>query len=151
LPDDICVKVDIASMAHGLETRAPLLDHVLVEKIARLPFSWKMRGVTGKYVLRRALRNRLPETTLTRKKMGFGVPIEVWFKGGFSKLLEDVLLDRKARERGILDATGVRGLIDQHKAYGGQQYPLFGLLMLELWFRQWIDSPKPAPQPVTVG
>ncbi|HZU99955.1 MAG TPA: asparagine synthase (glutamine-hydrolyzing) [Planctomycetota bacterium] len=150
LPDDICTKVDIASMAYGLETRAPLLDHVLVEKVGVLPFRLKMRGVTGKWVLRRALRNRLPETTLTRKKMGFGVPIEVWFKGGFSKLLEDVLLDQKARERGILDPAGVRSLIDQHKAQGGQQYPLFTLLMLEIWFKKWIDVAKPVAEPVAV-
>jgi asparagine synthase (glutamine-hydrolysing) len=151
LPDDICVKVDIASMAYGLETRAPLLDHVLIEKVAQLPFRLKMQGITGKHVLRRALRNRLPATTLTRKKMGFGVPIEVWFKGGFSKLLEDVLLDQKARERGILDPAGVRGLIDQHKAHGGQQYPLFALLMLEIWFRKWIDVAKPIAEPVMAG
>jgi asparagine synthase (glutamine-hydrolysing) len=135
-------------MAYGLETRAPLLDHVLIEKVARLPFALKMRGITGKQVLRRALGSRLPEQTLTRKKMGFGVPIEVWFKGGFAKLLEDVLLDKKARERGILDPAGVRGLIDQHKAQGGLQYPLFSLLMLELWFRGFIDAAKPEPAPV---
>jgi len=150
LPDDICVKVDVASMAYGLETRAPLLDHVLVEKVARLPFALKVKGVTGKWILRRALRERLPETTLTRKKMGFGVPIEVWFRGGFSKLLEDVLLDKRSRERGVLDTAGVRGLIDEHKARGGQQYALFSLLMLEIWFRQWIDAKAPAPQPVSV-
>jgi asparagine synthase (glutamine-hydrolysing) len=150
LPDDICVKVDIASMAYGLETRAPLLDHILVEKVARLPFALKMRGLTGKWVLRQALRARLPETTLTRKKMGFGVPIEVWFKGGFSSLLEDVLLDKRARERGVLDQEGVRSLIEQHKREGGQQYALFTLLMLEVWFRQWIDAAQPARLPVAV-
>ena len=151
LPEDICVKVDIASMACGLETRAPLLDHVLIEKVARLPFALKMRGITGKMVLREALRTRLPGETLTRKKMGFGVPIEVWFKGGFAKLLEDVLLDKKARERGILDPQGVRGLIEEHKARGGLQYSLFSLLMLELWFRGFIDAAKPEPAPVSVG
>jgi asparagine synthase (glutamine-hydrolysing) len=151
LPDDICVKVDVASMAYGLETRAPLLDHVLVEKVARLPFGLKVNGLTGKHVLREAVRARLPETTITRKKMGFGVPIEVWFRGGFSKLLEDVLLDKRSRERGILDPKGVQGLIDQHKREGGQQYALFSLLMLEIWFRQWIDAPVPVAQPVAVG
>jgi len=140
LPDDICVKVDVASMAYGLETRAPLLDHVLVEKVARLPFHMKMRGLTGKVVLKRSQRTRLPKTTLYRKKMGFGVPIDVWFRGGFSKLLEDVLLAPRSVARGILDPEGVRGLIEEHRTRGGQQTPLFALLMLELWFRQFMDD-----------
>jgi asparagine synthase (glutamine-hydrolysing) len=140
LPDDICVKVDVASMAYSLETRAPLLDHVLIERVARLPFSMKMRGLTGKVVLKRAQRQRLPRVTLERKKMGFGVPIDVWFKGGFSRLLEDVLLSSRSRERGLLDPKGVRALIDEHKTRGGRQTPLFALLMLELWAQKFLDG-----------
>jgi asparagine synthase (glutamine-hydrolysing) len=147
LPDDICVKVDVASMAYGLETRAPLLDHVLVEKVARLPYSLKMRGLRGKLILKKALRARLPRTTLERRKMGFGVPIDHWFKGGFSKLLQDVLLDSSARERGILEPRGVEALLEEHRQRGGQQGVLFALLMMELWFKQFIRGAK---EPVQV-
>lgn len=141
LPDDICVKVDVASMAYGLETRAPLLDHILVEKVARLPFALKMKGLRGKLVLKKAHRARLPRTTLERRKMGFGVPIDRWFKGGFTTLLEDVLLDGRARERGILDKKGVAALLEEHKVRGGQQNVLFALLMMELWFKKFVDAP----------
>jgi asparagine synthase (glutamine-hydrolysing) len=141
LPDDICVKVDVASMAYGLETRAPLLDHVLVEKVARLPFALKLRGLRGKLVLKRALRSRLPKATLERRKMGFGVPIAHWFRGGFTKLLEDVLLDPRARERGLLEPQAVLALVREHEKHGGQENVLFALLMLELWFKKFVDAP----------
>src|SRR5690606_2755391 len=75
LPDDILVKVDIASMAHGLETRAPLLDHVLAEFVARLPFRLKLRRMATKIALRRAVERRLPAEILARPKLGFGVPL----------------------------------------------------------------------------
>jgi asparagine synthase (glutamine-hydrolysing) len=141
LPDDICVKVDVASMAYGLETRAPLLDHVLVEKVARLPFALKLRGLRGKLVLKKALRARLPKTILERRKMGFGVPINHWFRGGFSRLLGDVLLDPRARERGLLEPRGVEALVREHEKRGGQEGVLFALLMLELWFKKFVDAP----------
>ncbi len=144
LPDDICVKVDVASMAYGLETRAPLLDHVLVEKVARLPFALKMKGLRGKLALKKALRARLPRTTLDRRKMGFGVPIDHWFRGGFAKLLEDVLLDPRARERGVFEPKGVRALIEEHRTRGGQQNVLFALLMMELWWKRFVDAPVAA-------
>ena len=145
LPDDICTKVDVAAMACGLETRPPLLDHVLVEKVARLPFALKMRRLQGKTILKSAHRGRLPATTLYRKKMGFGVPIDHWFRGGFARKLEEVLLDPKARARGIYDPEGVRGLIQEHSTRGGQQTPLFALLMLELWYRQFVDEGASVP------
>jgi asparagine synthase (glutamine-hydrolysing) len=141
LPDDICVKVDVASMAYGLETRAPLLDHLLIEKVARLPFSQKLRGLRGKLVLKRALRSRLPKAILERRKMGFGVPIAHWFRGGFTRLLEDVLLDSRARGRGIFEPQAVLALVREHERQGGQENVLFALLMLELWFRKFVDAP----------
>jgi len=140
LPDDICVKVDVASMAYGLETRAPLLDHVLVEKVARLPFKQKLRGLRGKLVLKKALRGRLPRPILERRKMGFGVPIDHWFQGGFVGLLKDVLLDKRSRERGVLEPGAVSALLEEHEARGGQQNVLFALLMMELWYRTYVDA-----------
>ncbi|MCO5172409.1 MAG: asparagine synthase (glutamine-hydrolyzing) [Planctomycetes bacterium] len=148
LVDDILVKVDVASMAFGLEVRAPLLDHVLAERVARLPARLKMRRLATKLALRRAVADRLPREVLRRPKMGFGVPLHAWFRGGLAARLEDALLSRRAVERGLLRPEVVRRLIDQHAA--GQvdhQARLFALLMLETWFRQWIDAPAPAVRP----
>ncbi len=140
LPDDILVKVDVASMAYGLETRAPLLDHVLAERVAALPFDLKMVGLTTKVFLKRALEPRLPRATLDRRKMGFGVPLDHWFRGSLSPLLEDVLLARRTLERGILDAQGVRTLLEEHRRGADRQVLLFNLLMLELWHRRFVDG-----------
>ena len=150
LPDDILVKVDIASMAHGLETRAPLLDHVLAEYVARLPFALKMQRLVTKRALKRAIRDRVPGEVLTREKMGFGVPLEHWFRGGFRSLLQEVLLDPRALGRGLFRPEAVERLVSDHAAgRADHQNPLFVLLMLELWFRLWIDPPAgsalPAP------
>jgi asparagine synthase (glutamine-hydrolysing) len=145
LPDDILVKVDVASMAFGLETRAPLLDHKLAELVATLPARLKMRGLETKSILKRALAPRLPREILHRRKMGFGVPLEHWFRGALSSLLEETLLARRALERGVLEERGVRQLLDEHRRGTDWQYLLFNLLMLELWFRTWIDQKAPAP------
>src|SRR5207248_4267337 len=83
LTDDVLAKVDRMSMAHGLEVRAPFLDHEVVEFAARLPFEYKLRGATSKAVLKRAARDLLPASTLARGKQGFGVPIARWFGGRF--------------------------------------------------------------------
>ena len=142
LPDDILVKVDVASMAHGLEARAPLLDHVLAEYVAQLPFELKMRRLVSKRVLREAIRPRVPAEVLTRPKMGFGVPLEDWFRGGFKKLLREVLLDPRSLGRGLFRPAEVARLVDEHvRGRADHQNPLFTLLMLELWFRLWIDPP----------
>ena len=150
LPDDILVKVDVATMAHGLEARAPLLDHVLAEYVARLPFALKMQRLETKRALKEAIRPRVPAEVLTRQKMGFGVPLEHWFRGGFGRLLRDVLLDPRALGRGLFRPEAVERLVEDHVARrADNQNPLFNLLMLELWFRLWIDpapgSPLEAP------
>lgn len=148
LPDDILVKVDVASMAHGLETRAPLLDHVLAEVVGRLPFRMKMRGLRMKVALRRAVARRLPPETLARPKMGFGVPLDTWFRGRLGALLEETLLAPRAVQRGLLRPDTVRRMIDQHtRGELDYQTPLFSLLMLETWFRQWIDPPQGTTPP----
>jgi asparagine synthase (glutamine-hydrolysing) len=149
LTDDILVKVDVASMAHGLETRAPLLDHVLAEHVALLPARLKMRRLSTKVALRRAVAGRLPGEVLGRAKMGFGVPLQPWFRGRLAPVLEDVLLSPRAATRDLLRPEVVRRMIEQHVAgVVDHQSGLFALIMLETWFRQWIDAPRPAPAPV---
>jgi asparagine synthase (glutamine-hydrolysing) len=142
LPDDLMVKVDVAGMAHGLEPRSPLLDHVLLEWAAALPQPLKMaRGVT-KSLFRKAMEPYLPYLVLHRPKRGFGCPIDEWFRGALRELAYDTLLSRSARERGLFRSDYVRRLLDEHCGRVRDHHTrLWALLMLELWYRMWIDGP----------
>lgn len=140
LPDDLLVKVDIATMAHSLEGRSPFLDHHLMEFAARIPASWKLRGSTTKYILKKALARLLPHHILHRRKMGFGVPIKKWFRGELAPMLRETLLDPRALARGYFESKPLEALIAEH-VNGGRDhaYRLYTLLMLELWHREFID------------
>jgi len=142
LPQDCLVKADIATMANSLEARSPLLDHRLVEFCAALPSSYKLRGRTSKWLLRRLMRERLPEDILTRPKMGFGVPVGEWLRGELRPLLEDALLSSRSLGRGYFRAPAVRALVDDHVSRRADRTShIWGLLMLELWFREFVDAP----------
>jgi asparagine synthase (glutamine-hydrolysing) len=145
LPDDLLVKVDVATMAHGLEARSPLLDHELVEWAAQLPAAAKLaRGVT-KALFKRAMKPFLPRPVLTRPKRGFGCPVDQWFRNEIKELAYDTLLARRAAERGLFRPGYVRTLLDEHCASRRNHHTrLWALLMLELWFRMWIDPPAEA-------
>jgi asparagine synthase (glutamine-hydrolysing) len=141
LPFDLNVKVDIASMMHSLEVRAPFLDVDVMEFAARLPLSYKLRGRTGKWILRSAFRDLLPLENVRRPKMGFGVPVGRWFQGPLLPLLEDALLSEHSRARGYFDPAVVQTLLDQHRSSTQDHTPrLWSLLMLELWHRHFIDG-----------
>jgi len=147
LPDDLLVKVDIASMAHGLEARSPLLDHCLMEWAARIPASQKMAGGETKSILKSAMEPHLPHEVLYRPKMGFGVPIDHWFRTDLKSFAYDTLLSTSARQRGLVKESYVRKMLDEH--CGGVRLHhtrLWALLMLELWFRMWIDPAVPPLQ-----
>jgi len=140
LPNDLLVKMDIASMTVSLEARSPFLDHHLMEFAASLPESLKLRGMTTKYLLKRVLKKFVPEENLTRAKMGFGVPIGHWFRGTMQPFLRETLLSEKALSRGLFERDRVRQLIDQHVANKvNHEHRLWSLLMLELWFQRFID------------
>lgn len=144
LPDDLLVKVDIASMAHSLEVRAPFLDQDLAEFVARLPTSMKLRGGTGKIVLRGAVGDLLPESILARRKMGFGVPINAWFRGELLPLLRDTLLGPTLARRGWFEPGSVKRLLDEHASgRADHAYRLWALRMLELWLQRFIDHRPP--------
>ena len=141
LPDDLMVKVDVASMAHGLETRAPLLDHCLVEWAARIPASVKMAGGRTKALFKAAMAPYLPAAILDRRKMGFGCPIDQWLRQELKDFAYDTLLAPAAQERGVMRPDYVRRLLDEHCAGRANHHTrLWALLMLELWFRTWIDG-----------
>ncbi|MGB8511140.1 MAG: asparagine synthase (glutamine-hydrolyzing) [Pyrinomonadaceae bacterium] len=140
LPNDLLVKVDIASMAVSLEARSPFLDHHVIEFAAGLPENLKLRGVTTKYLLKRALKKLLPSENLTRSKMGFGVPIGHWFRGQMEGFLRETLLSERSLKRGLFRPEAVRRMVEQHTS-GEKDYAhqLWTLLMLELWFGRFID------------
>jgi asparagine synthase (glutamine-hydrolysing) len=141
LPDDLMVKVDVASMAHGLETRSPLLDHVLLEWAAQIPAAVKMAGGQTKALFKAAMAPYLPREILYRRKMGFGCPIDRWLRHELKELAHDTLLGPQARQRGLFRPEYVRGLLDEHCAGRRNHHTrLWALLMLELWFRTWIDG-----------
>jgi asparagine synthase (glutamine-hydrolysing) len=127
-------------MAVSLEARSPFLDHHVIEFAASLPENLKLRGLTTKYLLKRMLRKLLPVENLKRGKMGFGVPIGYWFRGEMQPFLREVLLSEKAFRRGLFKPQTVHQLVDLH-VRGERDYSqqLWALLMLELWFREFID------------
>jgi asparagine synthase (glutamine-hydrolysing) len=141
LPGDLLVKVDIASMAYSLEARSPLLDHLFMEFVASLPSDLKLRGKVTKYIFKKSLKNVLPKEILNRKKMGFGVPIDHWFRNELKEMAYDVLLDRRSLERGYFKQKTVQQLLDEHVSGKFHwHYLLWTLLMLELWHREFIDA-----------
>src|SRR5262245_60049846 len=140
LPNDLLVKMDIASMAVSLEARSPFLDHHLMEFAASLPEKLKLRRLTTKYLLKRALKDLLPSENLNRGKMGFGVPIGHWFRGPMESFMRETLLSEKALSRGLFKPEAVRLIIDQHVAHKqDHSHRLWTLLMLELWFERFIN------------
>jgi asparagine synthase (glutamine-hydrolysing) len=140
LPNDLLVKVDIASMAVSLEARSPFLDHHVIEFAAALPERLKLRGLTTKYLLRRTLKKLLPAENLRRGKMGFGVPVGHWFRGPMQGFLREGLLSEKFARRGLFDARAVSAMVEEHTRGGRDHtHQLWSLLMLELWFQRFID------------
>ena len=140
LVDDINAKVDIASMAHSLEVRCPFLDIDVVEFAALLPRRMLMRR-RGKHLLRAAVRGLVPAAVARRPKRGFGLPLRRWMREDLGSLTRDVLLDRRARERGLFDQAEVQRLIDAMDRDHDAPDRVWTLLVLELWFREFIDPP----------
>ena len=141
LPGDLNVKVDRASMAHGLEVRCPFQDHELVELAFSLPRQYRINGKTGKIILRKAFGDMLPGKITDRGKRGFGVPVGSWFNHNLREILLDNILSQKALERNYFEQAALEKLWLEHKsgrADHGQR--LWALLMLELWHRRYIDN-----------
>lgn len=144
LPCDILTKVDIASMAFSLEARAPFLDHKVVDLAARFPIEWKIHGRQGKQILIDTFADLLPKRIQKRSKMGFGVPLDHWFRAELRPLLEDVLLSQTSLDRGLFRPEQVRKLVDEHvHGLWDHSYRLWNLLVLELWQRTFLDGTVP--------
>ncbi len=134
MQDDILVKVDRASMAHGLEVRAPFLDHRVVDFITGLPTRHKLRGMTMKYLLKRTLAGKVPAHVISRPKKGFGMPVAEWLKGPLMPLARDLLAPDRIARRGLFDPREVGRLLDDHLAgRRDNRKGLWSLLAFELW------------------
>jgi asparagine synthase (glutamine-hydrolysing) len=140
LPDCLMVKVDVASMANGLEVRCPFLDHRFVEFAATIPSTMKRHVGAGKQILKNAMRRFVPAQILTKRKTGFGVPLSQWFRGELTDLLRGALLDNQARRRNLFEPRFLGHMIDE-QIIGRRDWSsrLWALLCLELWFREFID------------
>lgn len=142
LPDDLLVKVDIASMANSLEVRSPLLDREIVEFALSLPVELRMRGADRKYLLKRAFADVVPAENMYRRKQGFALPIGEWFRTQLRELLCDTLLSRRAMDRAYFRQDAVEALVRSHlDGSADHTHRLWSLLFLELWHREFVDVP----------
>jgi len=140
LPDDILTKVDIASMTHSLEARAPFCDHHVVEMGARLPAAAKLHHLEGKVWFKQAFADLLPPAILERGKRGFALPTRHWLAGKLHGFARETLLATRARERGLFRPQAVEALLDRHKAGEDHGERIWNLLILEIWFRELMDG-----------
>jgi asparagine synthase (glutamine-hydrolysing) len=138
---ELLMKQDQMSMAASIESRVPFLDHEFVEHVVAMPGRYKLRGLRTKAVLRKALEGLVPRPILTRRKMGFPVPLGSWLRGPFRGVVEDLVLGPRALGRGLFEPSAVRRLVAEHRAgladHGDR---LWLLLNLEIWQRVFLDG-----------
>ena len=139
LPDNLLIKADKMTMANSVELRVPFLDHKVLEFAARLPRNQKVRGLTMKYLAKRALRGHVPDEILSRRKAGFPVPYEDWLRRRLRKWVSEILLDRKTLSRGYFKRSAIEELVKRN--LDGPEYSkeIFSLVVLELWHRAFVD------------
>ncbi len=141
LPGDLLVKTDRMTMANSLEARCPFLDQQLVEFAAGIPSKLKLKGMTTKYILKRALQGIVPDEIIHRKKHGFGVPVGRWFRTSLKRYLHETLLTPEALQRGYFNESSLRHLVKEHQSGKRDHgHRLWALLTLEIWHRVFIDE-----------
>ena len=141
LPEDILTKVDRTSMLCSLETRAPLLDHKLLEFLATVPSHYKIQNNEKKFILKKVMEKYLPSKILYRPKMGFDLPVSEWFKSDFNVFFYDTLFSKKCRDRGYFDHNLIHKIFETHQKRGFDlSANLWSLLFFEIWCQNWLDS-----------
>ena len=144
LPDDLLVKADKMTMANSIELRVPLLDHRLLEFAASLPSSFKLRGFSTKYILKKTLSRRIPQHILDRKKTGFPVPYESWLRNDLKDLVWNVLTDRETIDRGYFSKDAIERLLKADSNGANYSKEIFSLLSLEFWQRAFLEREQVA-------
>jgi asparagine synthase (glutamine-hydrolysing) len=146
LPGDLLTKVDRCTMAHGLESRAPFLQAALVEHALALPESSRLRGTTGKWVLRRLAEEMLPADLVHRRKRGFSPPFSAWSRGPLRGVVVDALSPARVRAAGVLDTDAVQRLLRGHlDGREDRGRALWTVLSLQCWAERWMGPAAPAP------
>ncbi len=146
LADYLLLRGDKLTMANSLEARVPLLDHHVVEFAAKIPESMKLRGKQRKYLLRQVARRYLPTEIIERKKQGFPIPIDVWLRNEAAPMMRDILSEQSVRQRGYFRWDSVVRMQREHTTgFADHSTELWGLMSLEMWMRQYIDSSSVLP------
>lgn len=141
LPECLIIKMEVASTSNGMEARTPFGNYKLFEFTASLPYSWKLKGLSTKYIMKQAFKGVLPEEIVNRGKKGFGIPLGKWFKGGLKERLMDTVLSSKAVNRGYFDKQQLGSFINEHmESKADHGYKLWALLMLEYWHNAFTDK-----------
>lgn len=151
LPDDLLALTDRMSMAASIECRAPLVDHELVELASRMPSTLKVRGMTMKYLLKKALAPWLPREVIERKKRGFGAPVGSWLRRDLQPLIQELLSEEQVRRRGIFHWPAVQAILQSHLEQKADHTDhVFALIALETWCRIYLDGQdwRSAPAPL---
>ena len=139
MAEDILTKVDRAAMAVSLETRAPFLDPRIGQFAASIPLEYKLKGKTGKYILRKAVQGLIPKTILQRPKKGFGIPIAEWLKGRLNPLVHDLLAPQRLKDQGLFNSEYVQKLIKEHETGTASHHKeLWTLLVFQLWWDNFL-------------
>ena len=148
LENDILVKLDRASMMASLEARVPLLNVDLVEHVARLPISLKLRGRESKFLLKRALHDVLPDRILGRGKKGFGMPVAKWLRGPLREMALAALSPEKIEREGFFQPAYVQRLLEEHlSGRKDNRKPLWTLLVFERWYDTYVAASPPVARP----
>jgi asparagine synthase (glutamine-hydrolysing) len=140
LEGDILFKVDRASMANSLEVRVPFLNNDVVRFATGLPLELKLRRLTGKYLLRRSLADRLPAAIINRPKKGFNMPVAYWLTNQLRDLVSEMLAPARLERQGYFNSAYVQGLLDDHFARRrDNRKPLWTLMMFQLWYAAYVE------------
>jgi asparagine synthase (glutamine-hydrolysing) len=142
LPEDILVKVDRMTMAHSLEGRSPLLDHELVELLASIPSSFKIRGGETKYLLKKIAQEFLPDSIINRPKKGFSAPLSSWFRGDSKGRIHDILFDGRLEQRGFFQTGFIRDLVAAQERGVDTSRQIWSLVFFEEWCKEYLDQPS---------